>query len=223
MSEKETQEIQKKENEKSEDKEKENKTNKNNQAICKVIFLGAPGVGKTSIITRFMYDQFTKRYDTTIGIDYFTKDLKVNDRNITLQIWDTAGQEQFQSLIPAYIRTSAMVIIVYDLSDPRSLDSAISWYEKIVDLRGNDFKSILAGNKSDLNKDVNESVLEEFLKQNPMPHMEISAKSGENISELFIKVAKDVSTSDLVKREAITIQAQPVAHEETENKSGCSC
>lgn len=129
----------------------------NPSAICKIAFLGGAGVGKTSLINRFMYDQFTRNYETTVGIDYFTKSMTVDDKTMNLQIWDTAGQEQFQSLVPSYIRNTGMVIIVYDVSDAKTLDSAKKWYDETTKIRGNEVCCFLVGNKIDLPSNVEES------------------------------------------------------------------
>merc|ERR1711975_168330 len=72
----------------------------------KLVFLGEQAVGKTSIITRFMYDTFDNNYQATIGIDFLSKTMYLEDRTVRLQLWDTAGQERFRSLIPSYIRDS---------------------------------------------------------------------------------------------------------------------
>ncbi|OHS92742.1 GTP-binding protein ryh1 [Tritrichomonas foetus] len=190
--------------------------------VCKVVFLGAAGVGKTSIINRFMYDQFTRNYETTVGIDYFTKPMNVDDRTVNLQIWDTAGQEQFQSLVPSYIRTSAITILVYDVSDPKTLESAKMWYEKVIEMRGNDVRCVLVGNKLDLSVNVQDSAVKEFIDPIKMPHIQVSAKTGENITELFTKAVHEVSDSDLAKKDSITVQAQPIVTVAQEGKStGC--
>uniref|UniRef100_A0A672NAT1 RAB6A, member RAS oncogene family n=1 Tax=Sinocyclocheilus grahami TaxID=75366 RepID=A0A672NAT1_SINGR len=73
-------------------------------------------VGKTSLITRFMYDSFDNTYQATIGIDFLSKTMYLEDRTIRLQLWDTAGQERFRSLIPSYIRDSAAAVVVYDIT-----------------------------------------------------------------------------------------------------------
>ncbi|KAG6499567.1 hypothetical protein ZIOFF_039357 [Zingiber officinale] len=85
-------------------------------AKYKLVFLGDQSVGKTSIITRFMYDKFDITYQATIGIDFLSKTMYLEDRTVRLQLWDTAGQERFRSLIPSYIRDSSVAIIVYDIS-----------------------------------------------------------------------------------------------------------
>ncbi|KAL0346513.1 UNVERIFIED_CONTAM: Ras-related protein RAb [Sesamum calycinum] len=85
-------------------------------AKYKLVFLGDQSVGKTSIITRFMYDKFDNTYQATIGIDFLSKTMYLEDRTVRLQLWDTAGQERFRSLIPSYIRDSSVAVIVYDVA-----------------------------------------------------------------------------------------------------------
>ena len=81
----------------------------------KLVFLGEQSVGKTSLISRFMYDTFDSTYQATIGIDFLSKTVCLEDRAIRLQLWDTAGQERFRSLIPSYIRDCAAAVIVLSL------------------------------------------------------------------------------------------------------------
>ncbi|KAK4810317.1 hypothetical protein QYF61_017364 [Mycteria americana] len=85
----------------------------------KLVFLGEQSVGKTSLITRFMYDSFDNTYQATIGIDFLSKTMYLEDRTIRLQLWDTAGQERFCSLIPSYIRDSAVAVTVFDITTER--------------------------------------------------------------------------------------------------------
>nr|KJB48800.1 hypothetical protein B456_008G090100 [Gossypium raimondii] len=85
-------------------------------AKYKLVFLGDQSIGKTSIITRFMYDKFDTTYQATIGIDFLSKTMYLEDRTVRLQLWDTAGQERFRSLIPSYIRDSSVAVIVYDVA-----------------------------------------------------------------------------------------------------------
>eukprot|EP00056_Hartaetosiga_gracilis_P010450 m.154362 g.154362 ORF g.154362 m.154362 type:complete len:115 (+) comp13314_c0_seq5:121-465(+) len=82
----------------------------------KLVFLGEQSVGKTSLITRFMYDSFDNTYQATIGIDFLSKTMYLEDRTVRLQLWDTAGQERFRSLIPSYIRDSSVAVVVYDIT-----------------------------------------------------------------------------------------------------------
>lgn len=82
----------------------------------KVVVIGDAGSGKTSIIKNFIYGTFSPEQDSTVGIDFLSKTLYLDDRTIRLQIWDSAGQERFRSLIPSYIRDSSIAIVCYDIT-----------------------------------------------------------------------------------------------------------
>jgi small GTP-binding protein len=95
----------------------------------KLVFLGEQSVGKTSLITRFMYDSFDSTYQATIGIDFLSKTMYLEDRTVRLQLWDTAGQERFRSLIPSYIRDSTVAVVVYDITS-KPLPSNLARYSE---------------------------------------------------------------------------------------------
>lgn len=196
-------------------------SNPSAQPICKIAFLGGAGVGKTSLINRFMYDQFTRNYETTVGIDYFTKSMIVDDIKMNLRIWDTAGQEQFQSLVPSYLRNTEMVIIVYDVSEPNTLESAKKWYDETTKIRGNDVCCLLVGNKIDLSSNVEESEVNDFIKSNNMSHLLVSAKTGEHVTDLFITAAREAYKSQASNKDTIVVTAQTVTTTPEEKKSGC--
>jgi len=82
----------------------------------KVVFLGDQSVGKTSIIHRFIYDQFVDDYSATIGIDFMTHKMYIEDKIIIMNLWDTAGQERFKSLIPSYIKDASVAIVTFDIT-----------------------------------------------------------------------------------------------------------
>merc|ERR1719197_202781 len=102
----------------------------------KLVFLGEQAVGKTSVITRFMYDTFDNNYQATIGIDFLSKTIKLEDRSVRLQLWDTAGQERFRSLIPSYIRDAAAAVVVYDITRRKSFEGTKKWAEDVRAERG---------------------------------------------------------------------------------------
>merc|ERR1712147_199120 len=117
----------------------------------KLVFLGEQSVGKTSLITRFMYDNFDRHYQATIGIDFLSKTMYLEDRTVRLQLWDTAGQERFRSLIPSYIRDSSVAIVVYDVSNRASFVSTMRWVQEVrSEPHADDVMIVLVGNKSDV-------------------------------------------------------------------------
>lgn len=107
-------------------------------------------MGKTSIITRFMYDTFENQYQATIGIDFFSKTITLPTHLVRLHLWDTAGQERFHSLIPSYIRNSAATIIVYDVASRQSFIHTFRWIDEVRAERGDDVIIMLCGNKNDI-------------------------------------------------------------------------
>mmetsp|Transcript_22444 Transcript_22444/g.76242 ORF Transcript_22444/g.76242 Transcript_22444/m.76242 type:complete len:212 (+) Transcript_22444:325-960(+) len=160
-------------------------------AKYKLVFLGDQSVGKTSIITRFMYDKFDSSYQATIGIDFLSKTMYLEDRTVRLQLWDTAGQERFRSLIPSYIRDSSVAVVVYDVANRSSFLNTARWVEEVRAERGSDVIVILVGNKTDLVDRRQVSVEEGDAKarEHGVLFVETSAKAGFNIKALFRKIA----------------------------------
>jgi len=167
-------------------------------AKYKLVFLGDQSVGKTSIITRFMYDNFDRHYQATIGIDFLSKTMYLEDRTVRLQLWDTAGQERFRSLIPSYIRDSSVAVVVYDISNRASFLNTTKWVEDVRAERGNDVVICLVGNKTDLGNDKRQITTEEGeekAKKEGLLFMECSAKAGYNVKSLFRKLATSLPGS----------------------------
>lgn len=160
-------------------------------AKYKLVFLGDQSVGKTSIITRFMYDKFEGSYQATIGIDFLSKTMYLEDRTVRLQLWDTAGQERFRSLIPSYIRDSSVAVVVYDVINRTSFLSTSKWIDDVRNERGNDVILVLVGNKTDQSEKRQVSVEEgeAKAKEHGIMFIETSAKAGFNVKALFRKIA----------------------------------
>ncbi|KAJ8087945.1 GTPase Ryh1 [Marasmius sp. AFHP31] len=193
----------------------------------KIVLLGDQSVGKTSLITRFMYDTFDNTYQATIGIDFLSKTMYLEDRTVRLQLWDTAGQERFRSLIPSYIRDSSVAIVVFDITNRQSFLSTSKWIDDVRSERGNDVIIVLVGNKADLS-DKRQVTLEEATATATglnIMFMETSAKAGHNVKTLFKKIAmslpgmeKDGQTEQNAKIDVTT----PTTNEVPE-ASQCNC
>jgi len=155
------------------------------------VLLGDQSVGKTSLITRFMYDTFDNTYQATIGIDFLSKAMYLEDRTVRLQLWDTAGQERYRSLIPSYIRDCSVAIVVFDITNRQSFLSTSKWIDDVRAERSSDVIIVLVGNKADLS-DKRQVTLEEANQkatQLNIMFMETSAKAGHNVKSLFKKIA----------------------------------
>mmetsp|Transcript_28428 Transcript_28428/g.44042 ORF Transcript_28428/g.44042 Transcript_28428/m.44042 type:complete len:154 (-) Transcript_28428:349-810(-) len=123
-------------------------------SLLKVILLGDSGVGKTSLMDRYVHKKWAAQYKATIGADFLTKEVEVDDRLATLQIWDTAGQERFQSLGNSFYRGADCCILVFDVTDRKSFEQLETWRSEFI-LQANigdadKFPFILLANKIDL-------------------------------------------------------------------------
>ena len=131
------------------------------------------------------------RIQATIGIDFLSKTMYLEDRTVRLQLWDTAGQERFRSLIPSYIRDSSVAVVVYDVSSRSSFANTSRWIDEVRTERGSDVIVVLVGNKTDLT-DRREVSVEEGdarAREAGVMFIETSAKAGFNVKALFRKIA----------------------------------
>nr|XP_010941189.1 ras-related protein RABH1b isoform X1 [Elaeis guineensis] len=218
-------------------------------AKYKLVFLGDQSVGKTSIITRFMYDKFDNTYQATIGIDFLSKTMYLEDRTVRLQLWDTAGQERFRSLIPSYIRDSSVAVIVYDVASmflPHGhiLQTSIArtcrqtflntskWIEEVRTERGGDVIIVLVGNKTDLVDKRQVSIEEGEAKAQDLGVMfiETSAKAGFNVKALFRKIAaalpgmENLSSAKQEDMVDVNLKTTTTSASQSQQQSGgCSC
>jgi len=167
----------------------------------KLVFLGEQSVGKTSLITRFMYDSFDNTYQATIGIDFLSKTMYLEDRTVRLQLWDTAGQERFRSLIPSYIRDSTVAVVVYDITNANSFHQTSKWIDDVRTERGSDVIIMLVGNKTDLadKRQVSTEEGEHKAKELNVMFIETSAKAGYNVKQLFRRIASALPGVDVEK------------------------
>ncbi|XP_028322510.1 ras-related protein Rab-6A isoform X2 [Gouania willdenowi] len=194
----------------------------------KLVFLGEQSVGKTSLITRFMYDSFDNTYQATIGIDFLSKTMYLEDRTIRLQLWDTAGQERFRSLIPSYIRDSAAAVVVYDITNVNSFQQTTKWIDDVRTERGSDVIIMLVGNKTDLadKRQVSIEEGERKAKELNVMFIETSAKAGYNVKQLFRRVAAALpgmdNTQDKSREDMIDIKLEKPP-EQPASEGGCSC
>ena len=152
----------------------------------KIIFCGDAGVGKTSIINSIMGQKFSEEYEPSIGVDFFSKTVRYNGRLIKLQIWDSAGQEKFRSLIPNYIRGSAIIFLIFDVSQKISYEHLNEWLNFITNIE-NGGLIIIVGNKIDLkdSREVNTEEAEKYCKDKKYEYFEVSAKNGTNIDNML--------------------------------------
>lgn len=177
--------------EKKQKKEKKSEVKKK-FIILKIILLGDVSVGKTSVIERFINNNFKDDYTCTIQAEQKTKIINEDSNTLVrMDIWDTAGQEKFRSLTRQYYRDSQGAIIVFDITKKKTFDSLQTWIDDIQDYSDKDIPIIIVGNKSDLidEREVSENNINEFL-NDKYTYFEVSAKYGNNIDLAFNKIKK---------------------------------
>jgi Ras-related protein Rab-6A len=121
------------------------------RSTYKIVFLGNPNVGKTTLMSQYLYREVENYYGPTIGLDFVSTTMSLSGHKVHLQLWDTAGQERFNSIIPNYTRNSFLTIVVFDMSKPDTFDRVDHWIENLVRINDPEhrIKIIIAGNKMD--------------------------------------------------------------------------
>ena len=176
----------------------------------KVVFIGNPTAGKTSLLNRICHDKFIQNYDSTIGVDFFTKTVFYNESIFKIQLWDSAGQEKYRALIPSYIRGASIIFLIYDLNHHESFDAIDHWLGFVNQYTNKEqVKIILVGNKKDLERKVKYEEGQSLAKKEGMLFSETSAKTGEGVVEMFFSSFSlvdffndkrgEISNDDLIK------------------------
>ena len=168
---------------------------KNFNYLFKYIIIGDSAVGKSNILLRYIHDKFNEEFQSTIGVEFGAKNLKIEDKIYRIQIWDTAGQENFRSITRAYYKNSVCAFVVYDITNKNSFQNIKSWIEDCKKQSPKTVLLILVGNKADL-EDKRQVTYEEgsiFAEKNGMLFFETSAKNGKNIEEIFIKSSYEIA------------------------------
>ena len=166
----------------------------------KLVFVGDINVGKTSIMNRFINDNFSGDYDViiiynyfniiiflqpTIGVDFATKTIEYKENSLKLQIWDSAGQERYKALIPSYVRGSSIIFIIYDVSNKNTFSNVITWINFIKQVNTDDSVLVLCGNKIDLPRQVSISEGKILADKENMLFFETSAKNATGVSNMM--------------------------------------
>lgn len=161
----------------------------------KLIMLGDVAVGKTSIMNRFVDNEFKSAYDCTIGVEYKVKKIKVDQiTGVELKIWDTCGAEKYRAITRQYYRDTHGVVLVFDLTNRATFDKVNVWLKDLRDNGLNDICCILVGNKTDI-KERNLNLSDEarrYAIKNKMPYIEVSAKLGTNVASMFENITKKI-------------------------------
>ncbi|TFG20417.1 MAG: GTP-binding protein [Promethearchaeota archaeon] len=162
----------------------------------KVLLCGPAGVGKTSLIMRFIKSKFQTDYKLTVGVDILTKDVELaNDNICTLSIWDIGGQERFSFIRSTFYKGAAGALLVFDLSRAATWDEIKNWRAEVKQFAG-DIPFVLIGNKLDLLADVGEVIDRDearaYAESQGSEYIETSAKDNLNVDQAFITLTKKI-------------------------------
>ena len=144
---------------------------------------------------RYAFGQFKEEYQVTIGVEFGAKNVEIGDKSFRIQIWDTAGQENYRSITRAYYKNSVCALVVYDISNKESFNNISTWIEDCKNQSPKTIYMILVGNKCDLEerREVTYEEGKELADKYGMQFYETSAKNGKNVEELFFNSAEEIS------------------------------
>eukprot|EP00754_Rhynchopus_humris_P025007 Rhum_TRINITY_DN14924_c3_g1::Rhum_TRINITY_DN14924_c3_g1_i1::g.129027::m.129027/K07890/RAB21; Ras-related protein Rab-21 len=161
----------------------------------KIVLLGEGRVGKTSLVRRYVLDEFSDKQQSTVQANmYSSKKLNIDDRVVNISIWDTAGQERFRALGPIYYRDSHGALLVYDITDADTFEKVKAWVRELRKMVGEDIRICVAGNKADLSskRQVEESMVLQYCKDLDAHHIYTSAKTGKGVHDCFLTLTKSI-------------------------------
>ncbi|GJJ13435.1 GTPase Ypt5 [Clathrus columnatus] len=166
------------------------------QLQFKLVLLGESAVGKSSLVLRFVKDQFDDYRESTIGAAFLTQTIQLDDATtVKFEIWDTAGQERYKA--PMYYRNANCAVVVYDITQSSSLDKARTWVRELQRQADPSIVILLCGNKSDLEprRQVSKEEAQKYAEEEGLLWAEASAKSGDGVHEIFTSIAKKLPLS----------------------------
>ncbi|EJC98783.1 ras-domain-containing protein [Fomitiporia mediterranea MF3/22] len=159
----------------------------------KLVLLGESAVGKSSLVLRFVKDQFDDYRESTIGAAFLTQTVSLEDGStVKFEIWDTAGQERYKSLAPMYYRNANCAVVVYDITQSASLEKAKTWIRELQRQADPSIVIALCGNKVDLEerRQVLQEEAQNYAKEEGLMWGETSAKTGLGVNDIFTELAK---------------------------------
>ncbi|XP_041473861.1 ras-related protein Rab-37-like [Lytechinus variegatus] len=191
---------------------------------CKVMLIGDSGVGKTCLLVRFKDGAFLSgSFISTVGIDFRNKVVDIDGAKVKLQIWDTAGQERFRSVTHAYYRDAHALLLLFDVTNRQSFENIRAWVGEIHEYANDDVVVMLLGNKADMTSEraVKREEAEKLGRDNSIPYMETSAKTGLNVDLAFIAVAKDLKMKKTRRPNDPKFNVREFVEQQKQTPSGC--
>lgn len=162
--------------------------------LFKLLLIGDSGVGKSSLMLRFVDDTYSDSFISTIGVDFKIKTLEINGERVKIQIWDTAGQERFRTITSSYYRGAHGIMIVFDIGNLESFRSVAKWINEINKYARDDVVKVVCGNKADLTDvvRVDRDAAEEWCRNVGIEYFEASAKRNEGVESVFVRLVREI-------------------------------
>ncbi|XP_066194089.1 ras-related protein Rab-11A-like isoform X1 [Sylvia atricapilla] len=155
--------------------------------LFKVVLIGDSGVGKSNLLSRFTRNEFSLESKSTIGVEFATRSIQVDNKTVKAQIWDTAGQERYRAITSAYYRGAVGALLVYDIAKYLTYENAERWLKELQDHADANIVIMLVGNKSDLRhlRAVPTDEARSFAEKNGLSFLETSALDSTNVETAF--------------------------------------
>jgi len=169
----------------------------------KLLIVGDSSVGKSNFIYRFIENRFCEEYLTTSGIDLKTANIKIKDKMIRVQLWDTAGQEKYRAITKNLFLKVLGALVFYDITNENSFQNLKEWVKSIKEECGGHMQMILIGSKSDLADErvVRRDEAEAYAKEQKIEYMEASSKTGENVQEAIISLCEKILKKEELEKD----------------------
>lgn len=202
------------------------------QQSYKIVVVGSTGVGKTAIVQRLVDGTFQNEGQSTVGVEFKSFTVKIDEQSIKLNIWDTAGQERFRSVSKAYFRNAVGAILTFGVNDSQSFNDLDAWLTDLHALSTPNAVILLVGNKADLpDRQITDSEAQGYAQRHALEYLETSALDGTNINEVFVRLARSIN--DKIKKGEISgsFHSNPVptpppvgiANNKNNNQGGSCC
>jgi len=207
--------------------------------LFKVVLIGDSGVGKSNLLSRFTRNEFNLESKSTIGVEFATRSIVVDNKRIKAQIWDTAGQERYRAITSAYYRGAVGALLVYDIAKHLTYENVERWLRELRDHADDNIVIMLVGNKSDLRhlRAVPMDEAKAFSEKNNLAFIETSALDSTNVDAAFQHIlsaiykivsrklvadnAEGDSSMSAYSGQRVTLPSSTAVGEKTGSKSGC--
>lgn len=202
--------------------------------LYKIVLVGDSGVGKSNLLSRFTRNEFSLETKSTIGVEFATRNIQVDNKTVKAQIWDTAGQERYRAITSAYYRGAVGALLVYDITKSNTYSNTIRWLNELRESAAENIIIMLVGNKIDLKhlREVQTDDAREFAEKNGLSFIETSALDSSNVDLAFQNIIAEIlRQSDTVPTlPPITKGRPPISDpiiitpvEDVNQSSGCPC